>query len=306
MVGEGRVHAPDRWSPSVHTVHAAQSLGSLWQLLPPQTCADADLLPELAAAKAEGLPLTVETCPHYLNFAAEEVPAGDTRRAGRGGGDWLAALWVAASHAAGGCLVMQSRLLPLPCRFKCAPPLREGENRQRLLQGLAGGIIDSVGTDHSPSGECLVWVMFGALMCRLGWRVRAGCMPAPACSLSTITVRDPMLDPWLQCTAQLHCRPCRANLPPWLCLHPAEPSLKLPSEGDFMRAWGGIAGLQYALPATWQPWQDAGLNLTRFVQASGMLMIMCDRCGSGSMLCAVGFSCRTAAGKLARAPRSDA
>lgn len=42
-------------------------------------CADADLLPELAAAKAEGLPLSVETCPHYLNFAAEAVPAGDTR-----------------------------------------------------------------------------------------------------------------------------------------------------------------------------------------------------------------------------------
>lgn len=34
-----------------------------------------------------------------------------------------------------------------------------------------------------------------------------------------------------------------------------------------MRAWGGIAGLQYALPSTWQPWQAAGLNLTRFVQA---------------------------------------
>ncbi|KAL4458612.1 hypothetical protein ABPG75_013477 [Micractinium tetrahymenae] len=122
--------------------------------------ADADLLPELQAAKAEGLPLSVETCPHYLNFAAEEVPTGDTR-------------------------------------FKCAPPLREGENRGRLLQGLAQGVIDSVATDHSPS----------------------------------------------------------------------EPSLKLLQEGDFMRAWGGIAGLQYALPATWQPWQAVGLNLTRFVQA---------------------------------------
>lgn len=41
-------------------------------------------------------------------------------------------------------------------RFKCAPPLREGENRQRLLQGLADGIIDSVGTDHSPSGSSLL------------------------------------------------------------------------------------------------------------------------------------------------------
>ena len=33
-----------------------------------------------------------------------------------------------------------------------------------------------------------------------------------------------------------------------------------------MRAWGGIAGLQYALPATWHPWQQAGMNLTRFAQ----------------------------------------
>ena len=36
-----------------------------------------------------------------------------------------------------------------------------------------------------------------------------------------------------------------------------------------MRAWGGIAGLQYALPATWQPWHQAGLNLTRFAQVGG-------------------------------------
>ena len=50
------------------------------------------------------------------------------------------------------------------------------------------------------------------------------------------------------------------------CLPAAEPSLKLLEEGDFMRAWGGIAGLQYALPATWHPWQQAGMNLTRFAQ----------------------------------------
>ena len=40
---------------------------------------DSELLPELAAAKAAGLPVSVETCPHYLNFASEEVPEGDTR-----------------------------------------------------------------------------------------------------------------------------------------------------------------------------------------------------------------------------------
>ncbi len=46
---------------------------------------DADILAELEAAKAAGLPLSVETCPHYLAFAAEEVPDGDTRWAGASG-----------------------------------------------------------------------------------------------------------------------------------------------------------------------------------------------------------------------------
>lgn len=47
------------------------------------------------------------------------------------------------------------------CRYKCAPPLREGANRVALLQGLAQGVIDSVATDHSPSGaplrSAVVW-----------------------------------------------------------------------------------------------------------------------------------------------------
>jgi len=73
----------------------------------------ADALPLLKAAKAEGLPLTVETCPHYLTFAAEEIPDG-------------------ATH------------------FKCCPPVRERENRERLWAALADGVIDMVVSDHSP------------------------------------------------------------------------------------------------------------------------------------------------------------
>lgn len=73
----------------------------------------ADALPDLAAAKREGLPITVETCPHYLVFSAEEIPDG-------------------ATH------------------FKCAPPIREAANRERLWQGLADGVIDFVACDHSP------------------------------------------------------------------------------------------------------------------------------------------------------------
>ena len=64
-----RPHPRASSRPSLDSPHPVHPLG------PP----DADLLPELAAAKAEGLPLSVETCPHYLNFAAEDVPSGDTR-----------------------------------------------------------------------------------------------------------------------------------------------------------------------------------------------------------------------------------
>ena len=73
----------------------------------------ADVLPLLKAAKAEDLPLTVETCPHYLTFAAEEIPDG-------------------ATH------------------FKCCPPVRERENREKLWAALADGTIDMIVSDHSP------------------------------------------------------------------------------------------------------------------------------------------------------------
>jgi allantoinase len=70
-------------------------------------------LRELAQAREEGLPITVETCPHYLHFAAEEIPDGATL-------------------------------------FKCAPPIRSRDNREALWQGLRDGVIDFVVTDHSP------------------------------------------------------------------------------------------------------------------------------------------------------------
>ncbi len=70
-------------------------------------------LPILREARAEGLPVTVETCPHYLHLEAETIPDGAT-----------------------------------PC--KCAPPIRARENREQLWQGLKDGIIDMVVTDHSP------------------------------------------------------------------------------------------------------------------------------------------------------------
>jgi allantoinase len=70
-------------------------------------------LSELCAARSQGLPVSVETCPHYLHFCAEEIPNGATL-------------------------------------CKCAPPIRSRENREKLWQGLRDGIIDLVVTDHSP------------------------------------------------------------------------------------------------------------------------------------------------------------
>ncbi len=99
---------------------------------------------QIAKAKQKGLPLTVETGQHYLYFNAEEIKDGQTQ-------------------------------------FKCAPPIREQENNDKLWEALKEGIIDFVATDHSPS----------------------------------------------------------------------TPDLKELKSGDFTKAWGGIASLQFSLPVLW-------------------------------------------------------
>jgi allantoinase len=78
-------------------------------------------LRSITEARRAGIPITVETCPHYLTFAAEDIPAGATA-------------------------------------FKCAPPIRGRAHRERLWQALVEGEIDFVATDHSPapaSMKCL-------------------------------------------------------------------------------------------------------------------------------------------------------
>lgn len=70
-------------------------------------------LPVLAAARREGLPVSIETCPHYLSFDAAAIPDGATA-------------------------------------FKCAPPIRDRAAQDGLWQGLADGVIDLVASDHSP------------------------------------------------------------------------------------------------------------------------------------------------------------
>jgi allantoinase len=70
-------------------------------------------LPALHAARFDGLPVSVETCPHYLHFQAEAISPGATQ-------------------------------------FKCAPPIRGAENREQLWAALKDGTIDLLATDHSP------------------------------------------------------------------------------------------------------------------------------------------------------------
>jgi allantoinase len=118
--------------------------------------AAAEAIPILRAARQEGLPISVETCPHYLTFCAEEIPDGATF-------------------------------------FKCAPPIRGRANRDALWQALADGDIDLIATDHSP---------------------------------------------------------CPVSM----------------KEGDFIRAWGGIAALELSLPAVWTGASARGLPLERVAQ----------------------------------------
>lgn len=115
----------------------------------------ADSIEQIVKAKQNRLPLTVETCQHYLYFCAEEIKDGQTE-------------------------------------FKCAPPIREKANNEKLWQALKDGIIDFVATDHSP----------------------------------------------------------------------APPEMKELVSGDFMKAWGGISSIQFALPVLWTAAKKHGCSLS--------------------------------------------
>jgi allantoinase len=116
-----------------------------------------EALPALRAAREGGVRVTAETCPHYLTFAAEDIPDGATL-------------------------------------FKCAPPIRGRATREALWRALDAGDIDLIATDHSP----------------------------------------------------------------------CPPSMK--ADGDFLRAWGGIASLELALPAVWTGASERGLPVERIAE----------------------------------------
>jgi allantoinase len=86
----------------IHVVHVSSSLS----------------VPLILRAKKEGVPITAETCPHYLFFEAGSIGNGRTE-------------------------------------FKCAPPIRDAENNRKLWKGLGSGAIDFVVSDHSPSPRSL-------------------------------------------------------------------------------------------------------------------------------------------------------
>ncbi|HWG22035.1 MAG TPA: allantoinase AllB [Terracidiphilus sp.] len=91
------IRLADEYQTPVHIVHLSS----------------AKALPLMEAARQRGVLITVETCTHYLWFAAEEIADGATE-------------------------------------YKCAPPIRGADNREQLWNALGSGLIDMVTTDHSP------------------------------------------------------------------------------------------------------------------------------------------------------------
>jgi allantoinase len=105
-------------------VDAARDTGARVHVLHLAAAGGADLV---AAARADGVAITVETCPHYLTLAAEDAPDG-------------AVAW------------------------KCAPPVRDRGNQDRLWAALADGTIDAIVSDHSPAPADLKAAVTGSFV----------------------------------------------------------------------------------------------------------------------------------------------
>ncbi len=116
-----------------------------------------EMIEWIAQKKQKDIPFTVETCPHYFFFNAEDIPDGNTL-------------------------------------FKCAPPIRKRKNGRHLKQALQTGVIDFISSDHSP----------------------------------------------------------------------APPDIKEIESGNFAKAWGGIAGLQFLLSSSWTALKEE-MELEKFI-----------------------------------------
>ena len=118
MIGGSRVYSDYLERRPVDAEHSAiEMLVRLMEACPTRVhivhLSSASSLEIIVAARSRGLPLTVETCPHYLTFKAEGIPNGATE-------------------------------------YKCAPPIRGGAERDALWEALIAGEIDLVASDHSP------------------------------------------------------------------------------------------------------------------------------------------------------------
>jgi allantoinase len=121
----------------------------------------------LREAKRSGLAITAETCPHYLHFAAEEIRDGATE-------------------------------------FKCCPPIRERENRERLWDALRDGTIDFVVSDHSPCPPDMKLLEQGDFMNAWG-------------GISSLQLRLPLI--WTEASRRGF---TIEDLTKWLCHEPAK------------------------------------------------------------------------------------
>jgi allantoinase len=142
----------------------------------------ANSIEQITQAKQKGLPFTVETAQHYLYFNAEEIRDGQTQ-------------------------------------FKCAPPIREKENNERLWQALKDGIIDFVATDHSPASPELKELGSGNFSKAWG-------------GISSLQLALPVL--WT--AAKKHS--CSLNdIAKWLCTNPAILIGKQDSKGKIAKGY---------------------------------------------------------------------
>jgi allantoinase len=123
--GNGDPRRYDRWLASRPRAAENEAIDLMLALCGETGCpvhivhlSSTDPLPAVGRARRAGLPVTVETCPHYLTFAAEEIPDGATA-------------------------------------YKCAPPIRESAVREGLRNALTEGSIDLVASDHSPAPPAL-------------------------------------------------------------------------------------------------------------------------------------------------------
>ncbi len=123
-------------------------------------------LDTIRAARIEGLPFTAETTPHYLHFAAEDIPDGATP-------------------------------------YKCAPPIRERDNREKLWAALGEGLLDLVVSDHSPCTPELK-------------KMEAGDFAAAWGGIASLQLGLPVI--WTEARRRGH---TLADLAAWMCAGPA-------------------------------------------------------------------------------------